>query len=68
MKRSTLQGILWTALGAVAIAVAAPGCSESPTHHTWAEVSEAKKKGKFDSGPLKEAPKGRTSPAAGSRK
>jgi len=68
MKRSTLQGILWPAVGAVAIAVAAPGCSESPTHHSLADVPEAKKKGKFEIGPLKDAPKSRTSPAAGSRK
>ena len=59
----------WGALITVAItiAVAGPGCSQSPEHHTRAEVSEAKKKGKAEIGPLKDAPKGRTSPAAGSR-
>ncbi len=68
MKRETMQAIPWAVVGVVAIAIATPGCSESPTHHTWAEVSEAKKKGKFEYGPLKDAPKGRPSPAAGSRK
>jgi len=68
MKRATMPRIFLPALGSVAIAVAASGCSPSPTHHTLAEVSEAKKKGKFETGPPKDAPNGRPSPAAGSRK
>jgi len=67
MKRSTQQRVVWAALGTVAIALAAPGCSQSPPHHTMADVPEAKKKGKFEFGSLKDAPKGRRSPAAGSR-
>ena len=68
MKRLTMKRVFRAAVGAVAIAVACPGCSQSPEHHTWAEVSEAKKKGKFEIGPLKDAPKARTSPAAGTGK
>ena len=67
MKRSTMQRVFWAVTGAVAIAVVGPGCSQSPERHTMAEVSEAKKKGKFEAGTLKDALKGRTSPAAGAR-
>ena len=58
MKRETMQAIPWAVVGVVAIAIATPGCSESPTHHTSAEVSEAKKKGKFEYGPLKDIAQG----------
>jgi hypothetical protein len=66
MTRSTMPRVLWAALGAVAIVLGATGCEQKPSVHSWADVPEAKKKGKFEIGPGKAAPKGRPAAAAGS--
>jgi hypothetical protein len=67
MRPPTTAQVLLTALCAGALALAIPGCSQEPTVHKLADVPEAKKKGKFESGPLKSELKGRPAAKAGAQ-
>ena len=67
MRQLTTAQVLVSALCAGALAMGTMGCSRQPEVHKWADVPEAKMKGKFEIGPLKSEMKGRPAAQAGAR-